>query len=346
MASHLCAFVRHLVLACLLLAGALSGPSQAREQGPAFTVALVGSAESLAGLEVSRDALRELSSKDLQERIGLSWHADITEHLAQGQVGMEQAVRSALARNPSLVVCADVASLRTTLASRTPTTPVFVPDGVTLNQLTQSLVDGNNPPRLYIHIYSSDIAPKLAKAVQFLGAKRVGMLYLANASEGSLPYSLVAHEQTAKALGCELITVPIAEDSSEACRKGMATLAELSPDFAFLWHLDCFSSEGLGDILDPLYKARIPAVGGDSVSEALGGALLAFFQRLRTQQRRNAYQMLRILFADSVPIPELSMTAELAVNMEAASILSLHLPMEVLIEADYIFWKTRNWPAY
>jgi len=56
--------------------------------------------------------------------------------------------------------------------------------------------------------------------------------------------------------------------------------------------------------------------------------------------------MLRILFADSVPIPELSMTAELAVNMEAASVLGLHLPREVLIEADCIFWKTRNWPAH
>ena len=61
---------------------------------------------------------------------------------------------------------------------------------------------------------------------------------------------------------------------------------------------------------------------------------------------RNAYRMLRILFAGTgKELPPLDAPGELAVNMETASMLGIRLPMSVLADAEFVIWRTQRVPA-
>ena len=337
------------LIACLLLQVLLAFSSAARatEPAPAFSVALAARADTRQGaanIADCRAMLRHLASTDMQLRTGLSWRLAFSEHVAASPEETGRKARAALAAHPSLVLCADGLSLREVLLARTGSEPpVFMPEGVPMEE---TALDGIPPARLqglYIHTSTPDANPKMASMVSALGAKRIGFLHVGSEDATDLLPARVAG--TAAKLGCETVVIAIPSDSHDECLKGMRRLAALKPDVVYLGHLHCATSSDLGALLQPLFEADIPAIGTESLGEATAGALLAYYQRAGTMERRNAYRMLRILFAGRVELAPLATPSELAINMETASRLGIRLPLSLLAEAEYLVWKTQACPA-
>ena len=315
---------------------------------PSFVIAVAGLGENLEDAPCvadSRAILGLLSSKELAERTGLAWQISAVEHLASDPAEADRTARQALASKPSLILCTNAIMLKSVLMARTDATPVFVPEGVPVEETVLDEIPGEKLKNLYFHSSSPSTNPKLATLIGYLGARRIGFLHvdMLDDIQDLLPTRAA---RAAAELGCEAVAVGIPQDSYDECLKGMRRLAALKPDAVYLGHLRCASTEELGGLLQPLLDAGIPAVGTESLGEASAGALLAFYQRADTMERRNAYRMLRILFSGrGKELPPLVAPGELAVNIETASMLGIRLPMNVLADAEYIIWKTRSAPA-
>ena len=335
-------------IACLLLQVllAFSSAAGAAEPAPAFSVALAARTDTRQGaasLADCRAMLEILASPDMQLRTGLSWRLAFSEHAASPEESGRKA-REALAAQPSLVLCADGPSLREVLLARTGSEPpVFIPEGVPMEE---TALEGIPPERLQgldLHTATPDENPKMASMVSALGAKRIGFLHVGSGDATDLLPARAAG--AAAKLGCETVVVAIPSDSRNACLKGMRRLAALKPDVVYLGHMRCAASDDLGTLLQPLFEAGIPAVGTESLGEAAAGALLSYYQQAGTMERRNAYRMLRILFAGKEELAPLATPSELAVNMETASRLGIRLPLSLLADAEYLVWKTQSCPA-
>ena len=328
--------------ACLLLPGA-----GAAMEPPSFAIAIAGLKENLEDAPCVADTraiLSLLASKNIAEHTGLAWRLSTSEHLAADFAEADQTARQALAGKPSLVICTSDIMLKRVLMARTDATPVFVPEGVPVAETTLDGIPSEKLKNIYFHSSSPDSNPKLGTLIGYLGAKRIGLLHVDTVDDIRDLLPTRAAYAAAKR-GCETVAVGIAQDSYDECLKGMRRLAALKPDAVYLGHLRCTSADTLSGLIQPLLDAGIPAVGTESLGEASAGALMAFYQRAGTMERRNAYRLLRILFANrKVDLPPLEAAGELAVNMETASMLGIHLPMSVLADAEYIIWKTRKSP--
>ena len=328
---------------CLLLPGAGTAA-----EPPLFAIAVAGLEESLEDapcLADSRAILGLLASKELAERTGLAWQISTVMHLAADPAEADRTARQALADKPSLILCTSGIVLRSVLMARTDATPVFVPEGVPVEETLLDGISGEKLKNLYFHSSNPSTTPKLATLIGYLGARRIGFLHV-DAVDDVRDLLPTRAANTAAELGCETVAIGIPKDSYDECLKGMRRLATLKPDAVFLGHLRCTSTQELGGLLQPLLDAGIPAVGTESLGEASAGALLAFYQRAGTMEWRNAYRMLRILFAGTgKELPPLDAPGELAVNMETASMLGIRLPMSVLADAEFVIWRTQRVPA-